>query len=66
MLAYKDDKDFYESLPRKRIGVGALLFYKTNCLFFNPVTAMNGFYLEARSKPKSHRLKDFIAASKKN
>ncbi|HEX7673057.1 MAG TPA: NUDIX hydrolase [Bdellovibrio sp.] len=36
MLAYKDDKDFYESLPRKRIGVGALLFYKNQLLVLQP------------------------------
>lgn len=36
MLAYKDDKEFYESLPRKRVGVGALLFYKNQLLILQP------------------------------
>lgn len=33
---YKDDKDYYAALPRKRIGVGALIFYKRMLLIIQP------------------------------
>ncbi|UXR66139.1 NUDIX hydrolase [Bdellovibrio bacteriovorus] len=33
---YKDDKEYYASLPRKRIGVGALIFYKRMLLIVQP------------------------------
>nr|BFD63724.1 hypothetical protein BdHM001_24050 [Bdellovibrio sp. HM001] len=33
---YKDDKEYYESLPRKRIGVAALIFYKRMLLIIQP------------------------------
>lgn len=33
---YKDDKEFYDSLPRKRVGVGALIFYKNQLLIVQP------------------------------
>ncbi|WII72284.1 NUDIX hydrolase [Bdellovibrio sp. 22V] len=36
---YKDDREFYESLPKKRIGAGALLFYKQDLLILQPTYA---------------------------
>ena len=33
---YKDDKEFYDSLPRKRMGAGVLLFYKKDLMIVQP------------------------------
>ncbi|MEK2690392.1 NUDIX hydrolase [Bdellovibrio sp. GT3] len=34
--AFRDDKEYYESLPGKRISTGALVFYKNQALLVQP------------------------------
>ncbi|WP_291515971.1 NUDIX hydrolase [Bdellovibrio sp. ArHS] len=36
LRTFKDDKEFYASLPKKRIGAGVLLFYKQDLLIVQP------------------------------
>jgi len=36
LRTYKDDKEFYASLPKKRIGAGVLLFYQHELLIVQP------------------------------
>ncbi len=36
LRTFKDDKEFYSSLPRKRLGAGVLLFYKSDLLIVQP------------------------------
>ncbi|QDK38537.1 NUDIX hydrolase [Bdellovibrio sp. NC01] len=53
--AYKDDKEYYDSLPRKRIGTGALIFYKNQILVvqptYNPSWLLPGGTVEAEESP---------------
>lgn len=52
---YQDDKSFYASLPRKRIGVGVLLFYQNDLLIvqptYNPGWILPGGTVEAEESP---------------
>jgi 8-oxo-dGTP diphosphatase len=52
---FKDDHDFYASLPKKRIGVGALLFHKGDLLIvqptYNPGWILPGGTVEAEESP---------------
>lgn len=55
LRSYKDDKEYYASLPKKRIGVGALLFYKGDLLIvqptYNPAWILPGGTVEAEESP---------------
>jgi ADP-ribose pyrophosphatase YjhB (NUDIX family) len=52
---FKDDHEFYASLPKKRIGVGALLFHKGDLLIvqptYNPGWILPGGTVEAEESP---------------
>jgi ADP-ribose pyrophosphatase YjhB (NUDIX family) len=52
---YDDDKEFYENLPKKRLGVGALVFYKKDLLIvqptYNPAWLIPGGVVEAEESP---------------
>ncbi|MFV3408824.1 NUDIX domain-containing protein [Bdellovibrio bacteriovorus] len=55
LRSYKDDREYYASLPKKRIGVGALLFYKGDLLIvqptYNPAWILPGGTVEAEESP---------------
>lgn len=55
LRTFKDDKEFYASLPKKRIGVGALLFYKKTLLIvqptYNPGWILPGGTVEGEESP---------------
>lgn len=44
LRTFKNDKEFYASLPKKRIGAGVLLFYKHDLLIVQP-TYYSGWIL---------------------
>lgn len=52
---YRDDREYYESLPKKRLGVGVLLFYKQELLIvqptYNPRWILPGGTVEAEEAP---------------
>lgn len=52
---FKDDHDFYASLPRKRIGVGVLLFHRGNLMIVQPTYSpgwiLPGGTVEAEESP---------------
>lgn len=52
---YKDDSEYYASLPRKRVGAGALLFYKNQLLIVQPTYSsewlLPGGIVEAEESP---------------
>lgn len=55
MRTYKDDREYYASLPQKRIGSGALLFYKGQLLIVQPIYSeawlLPGGTVEAEESP---------------
>lgn len=55
LRTFKDDKEFYDSLPKKRIGAGVLLFYKHDLLIvqptYNPGWILPGGTVEAEESP---------------
>ncbi|XGC79906.1 NUDIX domain-containing protein [Bdellovibrio bacteriovorus] len=55
LRTFKDDKEFYSSLPKKRIGTGALLFYKRSLLIvqptYNPGWILPGGTVEGEESP---------------
>lgn len=55
LRTFKNDKDFYASLPKKRIGVGVLLFYKNDLLIVQPTYhsswILPGGTIEAEESP---------------
>ena len=55
LRTFRDDKEFYASLPKKRIGAGALLFYNSELLIvqptYNPGWILPGGTLEAEESP---------------
>jgi ADP-ribose pyrophosphatase len=52
---FQDDKEFYSSLPKKRIGAGVLLFYKGMLLIvqptYNPGWILPGGTVEGEESP---------------
>ncbi|MFM6928018.1 MAG: NUDIX domain-containing protein [Bdellovibrio sp.] len=55
LQGFKGDNDYYASLPRKRIGSGVLLFYKTQLLIVQPAYSsgwlLPGGTVEAEESP---------------
>ncbi|WP_374074362.1 NUDIX domain-containing protein [Bdellovibrio bacteriovorus] len=55
LRTFKDDREFYASLPRKRIGAGVLLFYKHELLIvqptYNPGWILPGGTVEGEESP---------------
>ncbi|WP_413568346.1 NUDIX domain-containing protein [Bdellovibrio sp. HCB117] len=55
LRTFKDDKEFYASLPKKRIGAGVLLFYKGDLLIvqptYNPGWILPGGTVEGEESP---------------
>lgn len=55
LRTFKTDKEFYASLPRKRIGAGVLLFYKNDLLIvqptYHPGWILPGGTVEAEESP---------------
>lgn len=55
LRTFKDDREFYSSLPRKRIGAGVLLFYKHDLLIvqptYNPGWILPGGTIEGEESP---------------
>ncbi|MEK2646168.1 NUDIX hydrolase [Bdellovibrio sp. BCCA] len=62
LRTYKDDREFYSSLPRKRIGAGALLFYKHELLIvqptYNPGWILPGGTVEGEESPMEGLLRE--------
>jgi len=54
-LAFKNDKEYYDSLPKKSIGVGGLLFYQNQLLlvqtFYRDGWLLPGGTVEAEESP---------------
>lgn len=55
LRTFKNDKDFYASLPKKRVGAGVLLFYKNDLLIVQPTYhsawILPGGTIEAEESP---------------
>lgn len=55
LRTFKDDREFYSSLPKKRIGTGVLLFYKHELLIvqptYNPGWILPGGTVEGEESP---------------
>ncbi|WP_413560475.1 NUDIX domain-containing protein [Bdellovibrio sp. HCB209] len=60
--AFRDDKEYYESLPGKRINTGVLLFYKNQALLVQPTYAsgwiLPGGTVEAEESPMEGLIRD--------
>lgn len=62
LRTFKDDKEFYASLPKKRVGAGALLFYKDTLLIvqptYNPGWLLPGGTVEGEESPYEGLLRE--------
>lgn len=62
LRTFQDDKQFYDSLPKKRIGAGVLLFYKHDLLIvqptYNPGWILPGGTIQGEESPREGLLRE--------